>query len=166
MLVDWSDASCAGEAQQGMLPGAVAEAWSAEALGRGGLAGDSRTIPFACAFFILFGVVIALFKDLPDDKGDLQHGIVSLTVRFGRGAVFRACVLLLLGCYAAGLYMGLTDRDPARGALGALLHVAPALAFVAHARGVDTAKHRDIARTYLRVWALFYLEYLALPFVH
>lgn len=169
LLVDWSDASCAEGAQRGMLPAAVAAAWAAEATGRsrGGLAmGTGRTVPFACAFMVLFGVVIALFKDLPDDKGDRQHGIASLTVRLGRAAVFRLCVFLLLACYALGLGMALTDPEPARGALAALLHVAPALALVAHAQTVDTQKHRDIARTYLRVWALFYLEYLAIPFVH
>lgn len=46
-------------------------------------------------FFALFGIVIALMKDVPDIQGDRQFGIPSFSVRLGAATMFRFddCVL-------------------------------------------------------------------------
>lgn len=41
------------------------------------------------AFFAVFGMVIALMKDVPDVKGDTEHDIKSFSVRQGPAAMFR-----------------------------------------------------------------------------
>lgn len=35
-------------------------------------------------FMLLFSIVIALFKDIPDVKGDEQADVVTFSVRFGQ----------------------------------------------------------------------------------
>lgn len=41
------------------------------------------------AFFAVFGLVIALMKDVPDIKGDVQHLIPSFAARLGAERMFR-----------------------------------------------------------------------------
>jgi 4-hydroxybenzoate polyprenyltransferase len=40
-------------------------------------------------FFAVFGLVIALMKDVPDIKGDLKHKIPSFSVKLGPKIMFR-----------------------------------------------------------------------------
>ena len=43
----------------------------------------------AATFFSVFGMVIALMKDVPDIKGDTEHNIRSFSVRVGAEKMFR-----------------------------------------------------------------------------
>ena len=43
----------------------------------------------ATVFFAVFGIVIAMMKDVPDVKGDTIHGIPTFSVKLGTRNVFR-----------------------------------------------------------------------------
>ena len=43
----------------------------------------------ATIFFAVFGIVIAVMKDVPDVKGDTLHGIPTFSVKLGTRNVFR-----------------------------------------------------------------------------
>lgn len=137
--------------------------------------GGPRPLAFITAFMALFSVVIALFKDIPDVRGDRQAGLRTLSVRYGERRVFWACVALLLALYAGGVAFGLTAPPPppgapawlapARRALVAGGHAALGALLVWRAKRVDTARHGDITAFYMFVWALLYSEYLLVPFM-
>jgi homogentisate phytyltransferase/homogentisate geranylgeranyltransferase len=46
-------------------------------------------------FFAIFGIVIALCKDIPDIEGDRQFNIASFSVQLGAAAMFRIAITLL-----------------------------------------------------------------------
>lgn len=57
-----------------------------------------RQFPEAVAltsFFAVFGVVIALMKDVPDVRGDVEYKIPSFSVKLGAGKMFRYSAYLL-----------------------------------------------------------------------
>jgi homogentisate phytyltransferase/homogentisate geranylgeranyltransferase len=54
-----------------------------------------RTYPEAVvvtSFFAVFGVVIALMKDVPDIRGDTEYKIPSFSVKLGAARMFRYVV--------------------------------------------------------------------------
>ena len=55
---------------------------------------------FASAFMMLFSVVIAFFKDLPDVDGDQASDVHTTAVRFGEQTMLDVCTALLLAAYA------------------------------------------------------------------
>lgn len=162
-----------------LLAATAAGAGASAAAGGGG----GAPLAFAVSFMALFSVVIALFKDLPDVKGDRANGIATFSVRFGTPRVFWCCVGILAAAYGGGVAYGL---DMARRALalaagggggGALPLLAAALPgvlvaaghavlgcwLVGRSRGVDTSSPEALTAHYMWVWKLFYAEYLLLP---
>ena len=129
----------------------------------------------ACAFFVGYGLLIALFKDVPDVAGDAAHAVRTLSVRLGARRVFGGCVAGLAALFltasagTASLATGLAAKVGLAAA-----HAAAAGVVLSKARSVDVAKEGgnvaegapgSVSRYYLRVvWVLFYLEYLLLPF--
>lgn len=114
------------------------------------------------SFFFLFGVVIALYKDIPDWVGDQQYRVYTFAVVLGRERVFRLGRGLLSGMYlltaAAGLFL-----LPGPGGLAlALVHAAAWALFWLRSRLTDPADPRAMMRLYLLLWALFYAEYVIL----
>jgi homogentisate phytyltransferase/homogentisate geranylgeranyltransferase len=135
----------------------------------------SRPLGFITVFMLVFSVVIALFKDIPDVKGDRQAGLQTLSVRFGEKRVFWACVGLLLSLYAGGVAFGLTAPPPPVGApawqgpvskvVVAAGHAAFGGLLLKRAREVDTSQHGNITSFYMFIWALLYSEYILVPFM-
>lgn len=146
----------------------------AAALGATALA-PSRPLGFITGFMFVFSVVIALFKDIPDVRGDRQAGLQTLSVRFGEKRVFWACVGLLLSLYVAGVAFGLTAPPPPAGApawqgpagraVVAAGHAALGGLLLRRAAAVDTSQHKHITSFYMFIWALLYSEYLLVPFM-
>lgn len=50
-------------------------------------------------FVIVFSVVIAIFKDIPDIEGDRRFNITTFTVRLGQARVYHLARLILTACY-------------------------------------------------------------------
>eukprot|EP00667_Euglena_gracilis_P007094 EG_transcript_7160 len=148
----------------------------------GGYAGPLWQLPVAdprCAaaalFFVVFGVIIALMKDVPDLTGDRTAGIRTFTVRLGprRMFVFTSTLLALLFSGVGGAVLGTAGLALAGGLrpLG-FLRAAIAVGMVAvgshvstKADQVDAEDPKAVYRFYMYLWRLFYLSYLTLPFI-
>jgi homogentisate phytyltransferase / homogentisate geranylgeranyltransferase len=117
-------------------------------------------IALLAAVVIVFGLVIAWFKDVPDMEGDRRFGIRTLTLRLGPRrvlAVGLAALAAAHGFVAIAAVVGIPGLQPVVLAVGAVLLTA---ASVAAARRIDPAAPATFVRFYLRIWALFYAEYL------
>lgn len=114
-------------------------------------------------FVILFAFAIAIFKDIPDQAGDLQFQIRTLTVRLGSLAVFR------LSCWVLSMaYLGIVGVALWGGAAvdrGLLLstHLGILLLFWYRSRRVTLSNHRQVTQFYQWIWKLFFLEYVIFP---
>lgn len=124
----------------------------------------------ATAFYVLFGVVIALLKDIPDVAGDAAVGTSTFARRFGRAQVFGIATGLLQGAFAvvgAGLaYAGLAGGAVAlRRVAAAMLAFSFAWFIRARAAAVAVSVPAEVYAFYMRCWALFYASYAALPMI-
>ena len=63
----------------------------------------TRPVVFATGFMLMFSIVIALFKDIPDVSGDSGAGLRTLSVRLGQQRVFWVCIGLLEAAYAGAI---------------------------------------------------------------
>ncbi len=110
------------------------------------------TVPFAFA--------IAILKDVPDIEGDRRYAIATFSVRLGAGRVLAigvgALVLAELGMAIAGPLL-LEGASPV---LLLVAHLAALAALLVWAARVDLGDRDAITRFYLRVWKLFFLEYV------
>jgi len=107
--------------------------------------------------------VIALFKDIPDIKGDRKAGIATMSVRMGAPQIFWTCIGLLEVAYAGAICVGLMSpvwwsklaTTAAHAFMGGLLYW--------RAEQTDLEDSKSIYSCYMFVWRLFYCEYLLLP---
>mmetsp|Transcript_2581 Transcript_2581/g.5884 ORF Transcript_2581/g.5884 Transcript_2581/m.5884 type:complete len:465 (+) Transcript_2581:70-1464(+) len=122
-------------------------------------------------FFGVFGIVIALMKDVPDAHGDRIFNIKSFTVRVGQTKVFRTMknlLTILFGVFGAAL-MQWAFMAPnlfvgaRRGLVGCLCWLA-GWSTRKEAKGVDAEDSVEVYDYYMHLWKLFYLSYLVLPF--
>ncbi|WP_051324265.1 homogentisate phytyltransferase [Candidatus Solirubrobacter pratensis] len=117
-----------------------------------------------CLFVLPFSFAIAVLKDVPDIEGDRAYSIRTFTVRLGPEPVFRVGLFALALAYAGMILAG----PPLLGD-----HVQPAVLVAGHlgafallirwARRAHPTDPAAFTRFYMRVWALFFLEYLLLP---
>ena len=115
------------------------------------------------AFVLPFSLAIAILKDVPDAEGDRAHTILTFTVRHGGRAVLRAGLAILTIAYLGMAVLGpllVTGADPVLLIAG---HLAALAALLAAARSADPSDRAAFTRFYLRVWLLFFLEYLIVP---
>ena len=115
----------------------------------------------ALPFFFGFGLVIALFKDIPDHDGDGHFGVRTLAVRWGQRPVFALGRLLLAALYlgavaAAGLW------PQSAGGWLVPAHLAALGLFLVLSAATNPDEPRSMMRLYLFLWGLFYAEYLIL----
>lgn len=125
---------------------------------------------FATLFFIAFGIIIALMKDIPDVRGDRAHDLRSFSVRYGARRIFWACVVMLSSaffCAAAASvtpWLGTVTLRPARSALAAAAHAGIGASLLRRARIVRESEEdpKAVYSYYMYVWKTFYLEYVVL----
>lgn len=115
----------------------------------------------ALPFFFGFGLVIALFKDIPDHLGDGRHGVGSFAVRWGPGRAFAVGRALLTALYLLPVGAQLAQPGAATAALIAARLVLLALFWAVSLR-TDPARPPSMARLYFVLWGLFYAEYVLL----
>jgi len=117
-----------------------------------------------CLFVLPFSVAIAVLKDVPDIEGDRRYSIRTFTVRLGPERVFRIGMAALLLAYAGMIVVAppllAGYANPALLVVG---HVAAVLVLLHWARAANPRDHIEFTRFYMRVWALFFLEYLLVP---
>ena len=116
---------------------------------------------WALTLFVLpFSFAIAVLKDVPDLEGDRRFRIATFTVRLGPRRAARLGIGALVAAYAGMIVAGpllLTDAQPLVLAGG---HAAALVLLVSWARRADPAR---FDRFYMRVWVLFFLEYVLIP---
>jgi len=116
-------------------------------------------IVLSILFFFGFGLVIALFKDIPDQAGDRRFDVGTFAVRWGQRPVFNLGRLMLTALYALPLVALFEAAGPWRGALIAA-HVVLLAVFWAASLRTDPTRQRSMFRLYWLLWGLFYAEYI------
>jgi homogentisate phytyltransferase/homogentisate geranylgeranyltransferase len=115
------------------------------------------------AFVLPFSFAIAVLKDVPDREGDRRFRIATFTVRLGPRRAARLGIAALVVAYAGMAALGplaLPDANPFVLAVG---HVAALVLLLRWAARADPADPAAFTRFYMRVWALFFLEYVLVP---
>eukprot|EP00435_Cladocopium_sp_Y103_P034163 s26_g8.t1 len=143
-------------------------AFIVDALGIAGEVPAGRSV-LAATFFAVFGLVIALMKDVPDVLGDRANHIRSLSVRIGPSKALQIAsavlkvLLIVTGCaFAVGAGTAESSLRALRGALAfaALLF----LKLLRHEeKKVDAENPKQVFDFYMFVWKIFYVSYILLP---
>jgi len=117
-----------------------------------------------CLFVLPFSLAIAILKDVPDIEGDRRYSIRTFTVRLGPERVFRSGLAALLIAYAGMVVIAppllLDYANPVVLAVG---HALAAALLLYWAKSANPRHHTEFTRFYMRVWVLFFLEYLLVP---
>lgn len=116
------------------------------------------------AFVMIFTLAIALFKDIPDLRGDRQHRIFTLTVRLGPSLVFSLCRWILTASYGLMILLALSGALPSihRGFLALSQLLLLAVVWI-RSRAVNVWHDEQAKAFYQLIWKLFFLEYLLFP---
>lgn len=123
-------------------------------------------------YFAVFGVVIALMKDVPDVKGDSLAKVRTFSVRLGPSIVFKWMHRLLTTLFwGVGLafYKAAATGTTASWAIRLGRAIAGTSALLAgasvqrEAAPVDPEDSREVYGFYMHLWKLFYLSYLVMP---
>jgi homogentisate phytyltransferase / homogentisate geranylgeranyltransferase len=115
------------------------------------------------AFVLPFSFAIAVLKDVPDMEGDRRYRIATFTVRLGPRRAARLGLAALAIAYLGMAVLGpllVSDAQPAVLTGG---HVAALVLLLTWARRADPADPAAFTGFYMRVWALFFLEYALVP---
>jgi homogentisate phytyltransferase/homogentisate geranylgeranyltransferase len=117
-----------------------------------------------CLFVLPFSFAIAVLKDVPDLEGDRAFSIRTFTVRMGPQRVFRIGLGALALAYAGMIFAGTPllagHAQPFVLVAG---HLGAAALLWRWAKSAEPANRVTFTRFYMRVWALFFLEYLLVP---
>jgi homogentisate phytyltransferase/homogentisate geranylgeranyltransferase len=128
-------------------------------------AGTAVPWPFVLAmalFFFGFGLVIALYKDIPDLDGDEQFGIRTFTVRLGPERVFRIGRWLLTVIYVIPLGLAVMGIGRLENLALIVAHLLAIIFFWRASFPVRPGDGRSMSRFYLVLWSLFYAVYIFL----
>jgi homogentisate phytyltransferase / homogentisate geranylgeranyltransferase len=112
------------------------------------------------AVTIPFSFAIAILKDMPDVEGDRRYAIATFSVRLGARPVFAAGVAALTVAELGMATIGAALLDGANTVVLVVAHLAALGALWAFAAQVDLADRASVTRFYLRVWMLFFAEYV------
>lgn len=123
-------------------------------------------------FFGIFGIVIALMKDVPDAVGDRIFNIRSFTVRVGQKRVFgmmKNLLTILFGAVGTALVqratVASTVTDSVRRAVVGIGCLIAGWSTQHEAKDVNAEDSGEVYNYYMHLWKLFYLSYFALPFI-
>ena len=120
----------------------------------------------AIGFMTVYGIVIALFKDLPDMEGDMKQNVRTLSVRLGPSFVFNLCLALLSIAYGTAVFMSVAHAPTMMSRVVGAVHSVVIVTLLAASRRVDVASSDSLYDYYIRfIWKAFYLEYFLLPFI-
>ncbi|EME29279.1 homogenitisate phytyltransferase [Galdieria sulphuraria] len=119
---------------------------------------------FYSIFFALFGICIALMKDIPDVKGDRMFHLRSFSVILGPQVVFRWTVLFLTGVFFVSSYV-LWLIVPILFCKWLLVgcHLVFGLALWMKSFHVDAENSKQVYEFYMFLWKVFYGVYILLP---
>jgi homogentisate phytyltransferase / homogentisate geranylgeranyltransferase len=131
--------------------------------GRPALSDIPDSVVALTLFVLPFSFAIAVLKDVPDAEGDRRFRIGTFTVRLGARTAFRMGMAALVAGYLGMAIAGPLLIDDASPWLLAAGHLGCLAVLLGLAAGVDLNDPARFSRFYLRVWALFFVEYLLVP---
>ncbi|PSB03788.1 homogentisate phytyltransferase [Merismopedia glauca] len=114
-------------------------------------------------FMILFGLVIALLKDIPDMAGDKQYHIRTFTIQLGAPFVLNlALSVLAIGYLSIALasWFWLPHINPI---FASFTHLSVLGIMYWRSMSVDLSHPASVAKFYQFIWKLFFIEYLLFP---
>ena len=112
-------------------------------------------------FVLAFSFVIAILKDVPDVEGDRRFRVATFSIRLGARRVTSLGVWTLTFAYAAMMTLGTALLPGVHAGLWFGSHgVALALLWT-WVRRLDPQDGSSFPRFYMRVWQLFFFEYVA-----
>jgi homogentisate phytyltransferase / homogentisate geranylgeranyltransferase len=129
----------------------------------GAFGGGHEVAPavWALTLFVLpFSFAIAVLKDVPDAEGDRRFAIRTFTVRLGGRAAFGMGIAALVVAYVGMAAIGFAGANRVVLAVSHLAALALLLVWAARADPGDPA---GFTRFYMRVWVLFFAEYVIVP---
>jgi homogentisate phytyltransferase / homogentisate geranylgeranyltransferase len=115
------------------------------------------------AFVLPFSFAIAVLKDVPDMEGDRRYRIATFTVRLGPRRAARLGLGALVLAYVGMIVLGPLLVDDAQPVVLAGSHALVLVTLLTMARRADPADPVAFTTFYMRVWALFFLEYALVP---
>jgi homogentisate phytyltransferase/homogentisate geranylgeranyltransferase len=117
-----------------------------------------------CLFVLPFSFAIAVLKDVPDIEGDRRYRIRTFTVRLGPNRVFAIGLSALALAYGGMILLGpWLLQGYVQPVVLVVGHLAAAGVLAYMANSADPSDRVAFTRFYMRVWALFFLEYLLVP---
>eukprot|EP00471_Norrisiella_sphaerica_P002238 CAMPEP_0184493232 /NCGR_PEP_ID=MMETSP0113_2-20130426/25470_1 /TAXON_ID=91329 /ORGANISM="Norrisiella sphaerica, Strain BC52" /LENGTH=405 /DNA_ID=CAMNT_0026878429 /DNA_START=403 /DNA_END=1620 /DNA_ORIENTATION=- len=125
-------------------------------------------VTLIATFYTVYGVVIALAKDVPDVKGDEGHGIKSFSVRMGQKKILSFAQWLLSGLHlvAAGILLSAAQvSNPIGRTFVAVLAVLGSESIRRERQGVDATVPDAAYKYYMHLWKMFYFSYFTLPLI-
>jgi homogentisate phytyltransferase/homogentisate geranylgeranyltransferase len=130
-------------------------------------------------YFGIFGIIIALMKDVPDLKGDQISNIRTFTVRIGPQKIFHAMrrlLFLLLSSTSIAFAWGAASAlhlsssaaslSPLALSRASISLLALYMALQSRRKGlhVNAQDGNEVYNYYMYLWKIFYQSYLVLPF--
>jgi homogentisate phytyltransferase / homogentisate geranylgeranyltransferase len=113
-------------------------------------------------FILIFTYVIAIFKDMPDTDGDRCFNVATLSLNWGKLAVFNLSRQILLILYVATALISFSNLG-----LSSLIlvpcHLILSILLWQKSLSVDLSDRKAITEFYQFIWKLFYLEYIIFP---
>ena len=129
----------------------------------GGLVDFSpATLVVMAGFFFGFGLVIAIYKDIPDLMGDKAYGIQTFTVKLGPKRAFNLGRLILTIGYAGVMIVAVSHLPQPEGILLLVAQIVALALFWLVSSRVDPRQKSSIAHFYMFLWGLFYAQYIIL----
>jgi homogentisate phytyltransferase/homogentisate geranylgeranyltransferase len=117
------------------------------------------TLAILGIFFFGFGLVIAIYKDIPDDAGDRMHQIETFTTRLGKRRALDLGRAVLTACYALPIGLALAGLPRGDALFLLVSHALIITLFWAVSARVDLGRQRSVSSFYMFLWALFYVEF-------
>ncbi len=114
-------------------------------------------------FMILFSIGIAWLKDIPDIKGDRNHGIETLAVNRGSRWVFRGAISLVSFSYLTLVLWGLIGLPGFNKVFLSSFHFVVWVLFLLGSLKANPFIKKDVKVFYRFYWVLFFVEYLFYP---
>jgi homogentisate phytyltransferase/homogentisate geranylgeranyltransferase len=131
--------------------------------GRPGLSELPGPIVALTLFVLPFSFAIAVLKDVPDAEGDRRFRIATFTVRLGGRAAFLMGMTALVAGYLGMIVVAPLLLDDVSVPVLVAGHLASLTVLLWLAARVDVHDRAGFTRFYMRVWALFFVEYLLMP---
>ena len=114
-------------------------------------------------FMILFSIGIAWLKDIPDIKGDRNHGIETLAVNRGSRWVFRGAISLVSFSYLTLVLWGFIGLPGFNTVFLSFFHFVVWVLFLLGSLKANPFIKKDVKVFYRFYWVLFFVEYLFYP---